>query len=472
MKNSIFEKLKIIDSTKSITENKLVKKLKSFFGLNTFENREFNLEQDESVEIDDLIRMISKAKKTDGYIARTSNSILQKSLKTGWFFESKKDSNATKIEEKFYDLLLDSGLNPRSFVRQLLKNLIDYSNVFIFKKYSEDKKLESLCIFPSKGWKPLKVIGEHVLEWEFSIGEKSLKFSDEQVVHIHYNKETHEIFGTPFMSSVLEDVQLLRNIESASIEDYWKYLSKKTIIQVGEKNSPGSQKEIEAVQRTLSGLDADEDLVVSSRVNVKIIEPSYHSPDFILGTMRERALAGLLSSNSQMGMSGNGRQDADTQETRESITVEDFQENLEDQLNNSIIKELVLECYGVYNYKNAVFFKFRKSQNDYERANNHFLNLYNSGVISFDELRNKIQMPVSDFKEENSINAINFNYEEKTAKLNNELQLKLAKQNSINSQKSVSKPKSNTGAQKLTKSLNQPSNQHGTNPNSKKSVKN
>lgn len=456
--SSFLKKLNIIDSN-NIEQDKIVKKLKPFFdndnSIDSFSLKDLD---NNEVDLDKFVKMISKAKKTDGYIARTCNNLLQKSLKTGWFFESRNEDFSNEVEKRFNELLFNSNLNPRGFIRQLLKNLIDYSNVFIYKIYNKNtKRLDSVWLFPSKGWKAKKIVGNIVLEWEFTSGDKTQKFTNDEIIHISYNKETHEIFGTPFMCSILEDVQLLRNIEAASIEDYFKYLSKKTIVKIGDKNSSGSAKEIESVAQYLNSLDENEDIVVSNRVDIGVIEPKYTPPEFILNTMRERTLAGLLSSNSQMGMSGSGRQDADTQETKESIIVSDFQENLEDQLNNTLIKELFKELHpNKYDFDNAVYFKFRKNQNEYERSNNHFLNLYNCGVISFDELRDKIQMNEKDFDENKSIDAIKFNWKKKESKLNQ------TKSNSM-----VSKP-----SVKLVKSLNQPSNQYGTNVNSKPSVKN
>lgn len=462
MKDNLIQKLQDLDNKKRFESfNRKSSAVKKIFNNQSFES--INLSgEDTNIDLDDLVNKISKAKKTDGYIARTSNSILQKSLKMGWFFESRNNKNAKITEKYFNDLLLNSGNNPRSFIREILKNLIDYSNVFIVKEYKQET-LVSLTILPSIGWTPNEIIGNIVTEWNFEMGTAVKTYSNKNIIHLTYNKETHEIFGVPFMASVLEDIQLLRDLEAYSIEDYYKYLNKKTIFRVGSDKMPATDKEINELKSTLNSLNEDEDLIISGRVTVDILEPQYIPPDFLVKSMKERSLAGLLSSNAQMGSGASGRQDADTQETRETITVEDFQENLEDQLNNSLFRELCLELFDEYNSEDGVFFKFRKSQNDYERSNNHFLNLYHGGAISFNELRNKLQMNLDDFDEENTFE----NYKNKNLEETLRLEAKYAAKN-----KTDSKPTSSSnGSVNLTKNLNTPSNQHGTNKNSKKSIK-
>lgn len=462
MKDNLIQKLEDLDNKKRFESlNKKSSAVKKIFSNQSYESINLNGE-DSNIDLDDLVNKISKAKKTDGYIARTSNSILQKSLKMGWFFESRNNKNSKMIEKYFYDLLLNSGNNPRSFIREILKNLIDYSNVFIVKEYVNNT-LSTLTILPSLGWTPNDIVGNIVTEWNFEMGNATKNYSNKNVIHLTYNKETHEIFGVPFMASVLEDIQLLRDLEAYSIEDYYKYLNKKTIFLVGNDKVPATDKEIDELRNNINQLGENEDLILSGRVKVDILEPQYIAPDFLVKSMKERSLAGLLSSNAQMGSGASGRQDADTQENRETITVEDFQENLEDQLNNSLFRELCLELFDEYDSESGVFFKFRKSQNDYERSNNHFLNLYHGGAISFNELRNKLQMNLDDFDSENTFETYKNKNLEETLRLEAKYSIKTG---------TDSKPKSSSsGSQNLTKNLNTPSNQHGTSKNSKKTIK-
>lgn len=459
MSLNLIQKLEDLDNKKRFESlNKKIGHIKKVFNSNGYDV--LNLDQeDTNIDLDDLVKKISKAKKTDGYIARTSNSILQKSLKMGWFFESRNSKNAKTIETYFNNIMLNSGYNPRSFIREILKNLIDYSNVFILKNYENDL-LTSLTILPSMGWQPISIAGNLVTEWSFELGDTTLKYDYKNIIHITYNKETHEIFGVPFMASVLEDIQLLRDLEAYSIEDYYKYLNKKTIFYVGNDKIPATDKEINELKSTINSLGENDDLILSGRVKVEILEPDYIPPDFLVKSMKERSLAGLLSSNSQMGESGTGRQDADTQETRETITVEDFQENLEDQLNNVLFRELCLEKLKVYDSDNGVFFKFRKSQNDYERSNNHFLNLYQGGAISFKELRNKLQLNLDDFEEDNTFESFKNKNLEQTLMLQAKYAIKTG-----------TDAKPNNPSVNRTNNLNTPTNQHGTNKNSKKSIK-
>ena len=117
------------------------------------------------------------------------------------------------------------------------------------------------------------------------------------------------------------------------------------------------------LKNTLNSLDVNSDLIVTSRIKFEILETDYKEPTALLQNFKERIFAGLLMSSSGMGISGAGRQDADTQETKESVIVEDFQDAIEDILNNTIIKELCFEEFDSYDYDNAVTFSFNENFN-------------------------------------------------------------------------------------------------------------
>jgi len=301
----------------------------------------------------------------DGYLARALSQIIQKALKNGWSFRSKNQKNIKVVEKRFNELLADSGLNTRSFLREIVKNCVSYSNAFVLKSYltkGSQKKLAFLTIMPVAGWEPLETRGPFVTKWQFTSNTgKTTVFDGKDVIHFHMNKEIDEVFGTPFISSVLEDAQLLRDLEGAVLEQYFASSQKRTVFFVGTPNSPGSEKEIDNLRNTLNSLDTNSDLIVTSRIKFEILEVEYKEPTKLLETFKERIFAGLLMSSSGMGISGAGRQDADTQETKESIIVEDFQDAIEDILNNTLLKEISFEQFKNLDYEVIVEFCFKKT---------------------------------------------------------------------------------------------------------------
>lgn len=346
--------------------------------------------------IDEIIYIISNAKKTDGYIARASKNFLQQSLKTGFYFDGTDNDFALKINEKFENLVLRSGYSVRGFLRECLKNYIDFSNVYIYKNYTVDKNkqeyLSQILVMPSVGWSISKVIGTRVTEWKYDNGSESKTFTDEQIIHLTFNKESHEVFGTPFMMPTLEDVQLLREIESRAFEDYFDSTIKKTVVLVGDKNMPATENQLNEARRTMYESGDSNDIVISGICKVDILQPIYVNPSTVLTTSKERVMSGLQSSATQMGVSGSaGRQDADTQNSNTNLSVEDFQENLEDALNPTLIRELIVEETGKeIDLKTKVEFKFLQTFNEQERKEKHYTHLFVQGILDIDEARNSI----------------------------------------------------------------------------------
>ena len=346
--------------------------------------------------IDEIVYIISNAKKTDGYIARASKNFLQKSLKTGFYFDGYDDNFALKINEKFESLILRSGYSVRGFLRECLKNYIDFSNVYIYKSYSYDKNkkefLKQIVVMPSLGWTIKKVIGTTVLEWSYENGSECKTYTNEEIIHLTFNKETHEVFGTPFMMPTLEDVQLLREIESRAFEDYFDSTIKKTVVRVGDKNMPATENQLNEARRAVCDSDSSNDIIISGICTVEVLQPSYVNPSTVLSASKERVMSGLQSSATQMGVSGSaGRQDADTQNSNTSVSVEDFQENLEDALNPTLIRELIIEeTKKEVDCKTKVEFKFLQTFNEQERKEKHYTHLFVSGMLDLDEARNSI----------------------------------------------------------------------------------
>lgn len=458
--NKVVDFLNAMDGlTKKEVDQKQAERFTRIFG-NAF-TRLMPLEND----LDDYYSIIKEAKKMDGYLARALSQIIQKALKNGWSFKSKNQKNIKVVEKRFNELLADSGLNTRSFLREIVKNCVSYSNAFVLKSYlikGSQKKLAFLTIMPVAGWEPLETRGPFVTKWQFTSNTgKTTVFDGKDIIHFHMNKEIDEVFGTPFISSVLEDAQLLRDLEGAVLEQYFSSTQKRTVFFVGTANSPGSEKEIDNLRNTLNNLDTNSDLIVTSRIKFEILEVEYKEPTKLLETFKERIFAGLLMSSSGMGISGAGRQDADTQETKESIIVEDFQDAIEDILNNTLLKEISFEQFKSLDYETIVEFCFNENFNDKERSDNHYLNLYNSGVIDFNELREFLKLPSSSFNEAKSIERKKLTVSEEEAKI----ALKYTS-------KVTTSSTSNKKAANVTKSKTNPTNQHGTKNTSKPSVKN
>ena len=203
---------------KSDIDKKQSERFNKIFG-SSF-NRNFFFEND----LNKFYFTIKEAKRMDGFLARALNQISQKAIKNGWSFHCENQKNIKVIEKRFNELLFDSNLTIRMFLREIVKNCVSYSNAFVLKSYSgtgKKKKLSFLTLLPSVGWEALESRGPFVTKWQFTPANSSANtFDGSDIVHFHSNKEIDDIFGTPFVSSVLEDAQLLRDLEGIALEQY------------------------------------------------------------------------------------------------------------------------------------------------------------------------------------------------------------------------------------------------------------
>lgn len=351
-----------------------------------FDNSKYN------GNINDLVDIITNAKEIDGYISRTISNFKQKSSKTGFKFVCKDEKKADQFQDYLEDILINSGSSTELFFQEILNNFISFGNVFLHKTIDiMTGKISKITVMPSKGWTPLDSYGTQVIKWQFEIGDVNTKYTIKNITHISFDKETHHVMGVPLPANALQDSAILRDIESENIQDYLDSLDKKTIFYVGDHKKPAKQLELDEVADKITSAGASEDLVLSGHVEAKLYQSVYnsHATD-IIANMKNRVLAALRSSSTNVGEKGAGRQDADTLDTQEDTVVEDIQTLLENQLNTTIFRELALELFGSVTSQNIVKLKFNETFTKKERREKHEIFKYLSGVTTIDEVRSSL----------------------------------------------------------------------------------
>lgn len=354
--------------------------------------------------MNELVEFIKNEKTKQPLLNRTINNIIKDTLKGKYLFisEAQDLKKCEEVRMKFEEILYNSHYQPRNFLREMMSNLVSYSNCFLLPIFDKDGKLQNILTFQNKGWKVNERIGSKVTKWEFNTnncnfftnGSQYKKvFSYKEVWHGSFNKESDEVFGMPLWTSVIPILNKYNHLLDDSIDSYSDQSIKKNIYMVGvnPKNQNKQYVSPEDYNKVLTELqrNPDDDLITNVPIDVKTIEKKYTSPDKILDTLEFQIIAGLHTSKSQLGSGGTGRQDADTQQTNTLNIIQDFQENLEDFLNHSLIRMICIDLYGDYSYKNIVKFKFEKSFNDIERNENHTAFMFQAGLIDLEEARKR-----------------------------------------------------------------------------------
>lgn len=350
------------------------------------DNSDFNY------NIDRIVDTIVKAKEVDGYIARVLANFREKAVKTGFYFESHNKENIKKLQQHLENILINSGSSTEIFLQEAFNNYSSFGNLWIHKAIDPvDEKIFSLTILPSKGWTPKTSYGIKVIEWEFDTGETTKNYTNKNVFHLTYEKETHHVFGVPVVYTALEDASLLRELENSNYQDYLDSLEKKTIFYVGDNNMKAQQTELDELTAKINSVGFNEDLVMSGHIKMDIIQPDYNQNGIqVVDAAKSRVLSSLRSSGTSVGEMGAGRQDADTLGGQEDVVVEDLQSSLENQLNNTVIRQLCFDLFGQVTAENQVKIRFNPTFTTKERIEKHEIYKFLSNAITLEECRNAL----------------------------------------------------------------------------------
>lgn len=358
--------------------------------------------------MDELLEQIKTEITTQPLLARVIRNISKGVLKNGYSFYcvNQRDTVIEKeIKKKFDEVIYNSGYEETEFLQEILTDLIKYSNVFV-KPIRDDKtkKLSAVLHMQNKGFTVEESIGTGIatkykferkssVSLSYTVGEsKAVKrfAAPYDIWHCAFGKETDEIFGMPIWVSVIPILKKYNYLISSSIDSYSDQSIEQTIYRVGlTKNGmvkPVTPESFRSLKGQLQSNDG-EDIITDVPVDPVTITKSYTSPDKILDILTLQVIAGLFTSESQLGKSGAGRQDSETQQTNTDGIVSEFQKALENFLNRTIVKELSKDLYGVKNNSNPVKIKFNNPFNDTERIDKHAVFKFQAGVIDLKEAR-------------------------------------------------------------------------------------
>ncbi|MGL5716466.1 MAG: hypothetical protein ACRCX2_25865 [Paraclostridium sp.] len=356
--------------------------------------------------MDPLLDKIKEEITVQPLLARVIRNISKGVLKNGYRFECSERNVEIEsaIKRKFDNLLMESGYEENEFLQETLMNLIKYSNVFVKPLRSgTTNKLIGVLNMQNKGFSVSKAIGTGIAkQYKFerkgvisgyvqTKADKAKLFNAPyDIWHCAFSKETDEVFGMPIWVSVIPIIKKYNYLISSSIDSYSDQSIEQTIFRVGlTKNGnvkPVTPESFNSLKNQLQH-NQGEDIITDVPVDPVTVSKTYTSPDKILDVLSTQVIAGLFTSESQLGRSGAGRQDSETQQSNTDGIVLEFQKTLENFLNKTMIKEIAKELYPLEYLKNPVKIKFIPAFNDTERLEKHAVFKFQGGIIDLDEAR-------------------------------------------------------------------------------------
>lgn len=361
---------------------------------------------------------IGRAYYSDSYVMRAINKIVGLMFKSGWNFNGSNADSLEYVNQRMALIAESTDITTDDLVRELGFNYVLYSNSALVKVRGTENiaDLEAEGYYggdPISGLFNIPVERLEVQRDEFGNIEQYMVLSDEgddlelvpeDVIHLTHNKPTGRTYGVPHISSVIDDVLILRQIEENVVRMVYRNIHPLMSYTVGiaEPGYEAEDEEIEAIAEQIENMSLDSMLVLSERHKVETVSSDGAILDAFdyLKYFRQRVFTGLGVSESTMGIGdSSNRSTADNQSSDLIDLVKDFQINFQSEI-QKVVDEILFEggYDPVLEKENRVEFEFVEIEQSVKIAReNHELQKFMSNAQSIDKYMEKIgEEPVSD----------------------------------------------------------------------------
>jgi hypothetical protein len=357
---------------------------------------------------------ITKAYNTDSYIRQAIDKYVDLIFKSGWDVTGKNQKAVDYVNLRLMAIAEATQMNTRHFLIELAEDLVKYSNVFLVKarasgsytfppgitvSTTDTKPVAGYFILPPSTMKIAREENGTIANYQQEVsGKTPIEFKPEDIIHIAWKKERGQAFGVSFITPVLEDVLILRQIEEDVIRLIYRNLFPLYTYTVGI-DKPGyeaTDEEIEVVRDTIREMPTDGGVVLPERHKIEVVGSQGKALEVneYLQYFRSRVFSGLGVSDSLMGIGSTvNRATAESMSGEMRDRIKAFQRVIEDALNFSIFNELLREggFDPLLKPEDKVFFTFREIDLDSRtKMEQSVSQLWLNDLITFEEARQMV----------------------------------------------------------------------------------
>lgn len=405
------KKMSLEDAPGSTSKNKasLIKRLGLAFttGSGAAAKKSF---QEPDFSFDD----ITAAYNTDAYIRQAVDKYVDLIFKSGWDITGKNQKSVDYINLRLAAISDATQMNTRQFMRELGEDLVKYANVFIIKARASGsytyppgitvsevtgKTVAGYYILPPTTIQIAREENGTIANYQQKVsGKTAVEFKPEDIIHIAWKKERGQAFGVSFLTPVLDDVKILRQLEEDVVRLVYRELFPLHTYTVGI-DKPGYEStddEIELVRSMIANMPLDGGLVIPERHKVDIIGTQGKALEVedYLEYFRARVFSGLGVSESIMGIGGaTNRATAESMSDEMKDRIKAFQRVIEDAVEIFIFNELLREggFDPLIKPEDKVTFKFKEIDLDSRtKIEQSATQLWNNNLTTFEETRQMI----------------------------------------------------------------------------------
>lgn len=367
---------------------------------------------------------VFKLLKHEPFFLKATQKKLSLFTKSGMSVHSDDDKKKKYIVNRFKLMQLETGVSIDSIIKQLAFYLIVGSNAFVIKTRSNDSKYghsytrNGKEILPVSGlftahpvtMKPkfkfikdasLKTGVRLVLDKWVHTNRRGIQkeFDPNDVCHFTLFKEDGMLFGLPEVMPVIDDIRTLRKLEEDSQllvhRDLFPIIHYRVETPSVIDHQSGLT-ELDRAQNDMKNIVQDGGIATDSRHEIKFVGNDGKGLDInpFIKYFQQRVLAGLGVSEIDLGIGGaasNGT--ADTLSSQIIDSVKFIQQELSQQFKELILDEIMLQSQydDIFDEETEVKLVFQEIDLEWKiRSENHEADLYQKGVKTIHETRNKM----------------------------------------------------------------------------------
>ena len=383
---------------------------------------------------------IIQAVDTDSYVKQGFNKYRELIWKEGWDIVSENPEAVDYLYQRLDFMELSMGQPIQNFLVEVTDQLVKFANCFVVKVRGELSAHFPQSLYAVNGKDPIigyQIIPAETMEIERNKFNKVLRYrqniwnqgsagvsgfgrddnqlpewTPEEVIHLYVDRKPGRLFGTPFITAVMDDIIALRQIEEDTQNLMHRELFPLYKYMVGTDDNPAEPEEIEAAAAELANLRTEGGLVLPNRHDVEVIGAEGNALDITsyLGHFKERVCVGIGLAPHHLGMLMNGgnRSVTDRLDVALYDKIKTYQRYLASIFQLKIFSDLLLEggfdplvTPTAEGDSDRCIFRFNEIDVDTQvKKENHIIQKFQANVAGLEETRLALSLPADIDEEE------------------------------------------------------------------------
>jgi len=363
---------------------------------------------------------IMQAADTDSYVKQALFKYKELFWKEGWKIVGENPEAVAFLYERIDFMEMAMKRPFLDFLTEISDQLFKYANAFVVKARGDISEYFPRTLNSMNGGDP--VVGYYLIPTEqvrilrdkfnrpksyqqatdpltYSPTERDPVWAADRVVHMHIDRKTGRAFGTPFLSSVLDDIIALRQMEEDIQNLVHRELFPLYKYKIGTPEQPAEPDEIDKAASEIENMRAEGGLIIPHRHDIDVVNAGNAGLDAskYLEHFKERVAVGLGVAPHHLGMMMNGgnRSVTDRLDTALYDKIKQYQKLFAEMIRVNIFNELLLEggFDPITNPMNdgisdRCYFKFNEIDVDTQvKKETHIIQKYVNNMIGLSEAR-------------------------------------------------------------------------------------